>query len=60
MSHSDEPGYRRAQQAQEALWGIWVAADVLVLTHEEFDRRKDVKNSLPETVLAEGKELYAV
>ncbi len=59
VSHSDEPGYRRAQRAQEILWGIWTAADVLIFTREEFDRRKGVKNSLPETVLAEGKELYA-
>ena len=59
VPHATEPGYRRAQQAQDALWGIWEAADVLVLTREEFERRSSIVTSLPATVLREGKELYA-
>lgn len=56
---SPEPPYRRAQHAQELLWGIWTAADVLVLTRDEFESRRSVRTSLAATVLAEGKVLYA-
>jgi len=56
---SDEPGYRRMQRAQEALWGIWAAADVFVLTREEFARQQSVATSLASGALAEGRVLYA-
>ena len=56
---SSEPRYRRMMKAQAALWGIWVAMDVLVLTHDEFEREKGVVCSLSATVLREGKQLYA-
>ncbi len=56
---SGEPPYRRAQRAQEILWGIWAAADVLVLTREEFEAGRSVPTSLAATVLAEGRCLYA-
>ena len=56
---SQDPPYRRAQDAQEALWGIWTAADVLVLTREEFESRSSVRTSLTATAQAEGRVLYA-
>ena len=56
---SKEPPYRRAQEAQEVLWGIWTAADVIVLTREEFESRRGVPTSLAATILVEGKTLYA-
>jgi predicted nucleotidyltransferase len=56
---SDQPGYRRAQRAHEALWGLWVAADVFVLTRDEFDQRRGVPTTLPAVVLSDGKMLYA-
>ena len=56
---SPDPPYRRAQQAQELLWGLWDAADVLVLTRDEFDRLKTEASSIPATVLTEGRVLYA-
>lgn len=59
VPHSDEPPYRRAQHAQEVLWGLWDAADVLVLTREEFESRKSVRTSLAAAVLREGKILHA-
>ncbi len=59
VSDSAEPPYRRAQRAQEVLWGVWAAADVLVLTREEFESRRAVRSSLATTVLAEGEVLYA-
>lgn len=56
---SKEPPYRRAQEAQEVLWGIWTAADVIVLTRAEFESRRAVPTSLTAAILAEGKTLYA-
>ena len=56
---SDEPGYRRMQRAQEALWGLWAAADVFVLTREEFARQQSVATSLASAAVAEGRVLYA-
>ena len=55
---SADPPYKRAQRAQELLWGIWTAVDVLVLTREEFEARRQLAGSLPATVLAEGRCLY--
>lgn len=59
VSASSDPPYRRAQTAQDVLWGVWVAADVLVLTKAEFEARRSLRTSLPATVLAEGKVLHA-
>lgn len=53
------PRYRRDQAAFEALVGVGVAKDVLVLTHEEFERQRTVVCSLPATVEREGILLYA-
>jgi len=33
--------------------------DILVMTREEFERRREVPASLPATVLREGRILYA-
>lgn len=59
VPESSEPGYRRARRAHRALLDVPYAADIIVLTHEEFERKKSVIGSLPETVLHEGKPLYA-
>ena len=53
------PRYRRDQTAFEALLGVGVAKDVLVLTHDEFERQRTVVCSLPATVEREGVLLYA-
>jgi predicted nucleotidyltransferase len=53
------PRYRRDQAAFEALLGVGVAKDVLVLTHDEFERQRTVVCSLPATVEREGLLLYA-
>lgn len=53
------PRYRRDQAAFEALLGVGVAKDVLVLTHDEFERQRTVVCSLPATVEREGMLLYA-
>jgi uncharacterized protein len=53
------PRYRRDQAAFDALLGVGVAKDVLVLTHDEFERQRTVICSLPATVEREGLLLYA-
>jgi predicted nucleotidyltransferase len=58
VSESGDPPYRRAQHAQEALWGLWSAADVLVLTSAEVETRRSVPSSFVAAVLREGKLLH--
>ncbi len=48
-----------ARLAYEVLWGVGVAADVVVWSRSAFDRRSRVPSSLPATVLREGKLLHA-
>jgi len=50
---------RRSRLAYECLWGTGTSADVLVLSHERFESRKQLHASLPGTVLREGRLLYA-
>lgn len=51
---------RRPSRAYEALWGVGVAADVLVWTCSAFDQRLHLKASLPATIVREGRLLHAV
>jgi uncharacterized protein len=53
------PDRRQSRLAYEALRGTGVAADVLVCTRTWFDRRRDLRASLPGTVLREGRLLHA-
>jgi len=50
---------RRSRLAYEALRGTGTAADVLVWTREAFDSRLPLRASLPSTIAAEGRLLYA-
>jgi predicted nucleotidyltransferase len=59
VSQSTEPGYRLAQEAHSLLWGLGVAADILVWTREQFDSRRHVVASLPATIVHQGQLLYA-
>lgn len=54
-----EPERKRSRLAYERLWGTGVAADVLVWTHSNFERRLHLKASLPATIVREGKLLHA-
>ncbi|HSB67795.1 MAG TPA: nucleotidyltransferase domain-containing protein [Candidatus Methylomirabilis sp.] len=56
---SDLPGYKRDQKAFRLLCGVGAPKDVIVLTHEEFERKREVVCSLPATVEREGQLLYA-
>jgi len=53
------PERKRSRLAYEALRGTGTAADVLVWTQSAFDRQIHLRASLPATVLAEGRLLYA-
>jgi predicted nucleotidyltransferase len=55
----EEPAYRVAQQAHSLVWGLGISADILVWSREEFERRVDVKASLPAVVSREGTLLHA-
>jgi uncharacterized protein len=59
VQSSDLAFTARCQQAYLLLCGLQAAKDVIVLTREEFNRKRNVVASLPATVLREGKLLYA-
>jgi predicted nucleotidyltransferase len=60
VTSSDEPGYRRAQRSRLALRRRYLfPLDVLVWTHDEFERRASNPATLPGTILREGKLLHA-
>ena len=59
VADSELPGFKRDRLALRALRGVGAAVDVIVLTSQEFDRKRDVVCSLPATVDREGKLLYA-
>lgn len=55
-----EPGYRLAQRAHRHTFrGILAPIDVIMITEQEFERKKAVIGTLSETAIYEGKELYA-
>ena len=56
---SELPFTARCQQAYLLLCGLRAGKDVIVLTRDEFNRKRNVVASLPATVLREGKLLYA-
>jgi len=56
---SDLPAHRRDQLAHQAVGLHLLPMDILVLTRNEFERRREVPASLPATVLREGRILYA-
>jgi predicted nucleotidyltransferase len=53
-------GLRVAQRsAYDAIWGVGVSVDVVVMSEEFFDRRRVVIASLPGTVEREGQVIHA-
>lgn len=59
VKESGLPRYRREQEAFRTLIGVGAPKDILVLTREEFDRKRTVVSSLPAAVEREGILLYA-
>jgi predicted nucleotidyltransferase len=58
VDESEEPGYRLAQRAYRALFGVGYPCDVLVHTRQEVDEARRVKASLLNRIMAQGKVLY--
>lgn len=59
VSSSGEASHRRDQAAYVAIGWHQMPLDVLVITREEFEGWRAVVGSLPATVAAEGRLLYA-
>ena len=57
---SDLPPHRGAQLAYRALYGVGLPKDIVVWTHEEFDRYLPVAASLAAAVVREGRLLYVL
>jgi predicted nucleotidyltransferase len=58
VSQSDEPRYRRAQEAHRTLRGMGIPKDILVMTRAEVERKATVPNSLISQILRQGRVLY--
>ena len=58
VSSSDMPAYRRTREIYRALRGIGVPVDIIVRTHDEVERSRQVVTSLDRRVLDEGKVLH--
>lgn len=59
VRESTLPVYKRAIEAFRLLCGVGTSKDVLVLTNDEFERKRTVPTSLASTVLREGRLLHA-
>jgi predicted nucleotidyltransferase len=60
VAESDDPGYRRAQDARRSLQRRFLfSLDILVWTSDEFNQRSPNPATLPGTILREGRKLYA-
>ncbi len=55
---SDEPAYRRSQQARHLLRGLNASFDIIVLTSEEWTRQLRSGVSLANAVVKEGKLIH--
>ena len=58
VPQSTEPSYRRVRPILKSLHGIGVPIDVIVQTHDEVERGRQVATSLIKTVLEKGRVLY--
>jgi uncharacterized protein len=58
VPESAKPEQRRSRLAYEVLWGTGAAADVLVTTVTQFERRAHLNASLAGTVRREGRLVY--
>ena len=52
------PTSQLSQRVHSLLWGLGIAADILVWTREAFESRLHLKASFPSTIVREGKLLY--
>jgi len=59
VSDDASPEKRRSRLGYQALRGTRTAADILVWTKTNFDKRLHIPSSLPSIIEQEGKLLYA-
>jgi len=58
VSQSEETPIRRAQRAHRCLRGLRMPKDVLVETHQEVNRVREITTSLENAILNRGRKLY--
>lgn len=59
LAHSEQPSYRRAQDAYRLAGAHLVPLDLVVYTAREFEERRSAPGSLPATAEREGQLVYA-
>jgi predicted nucleotidyltransferase len=58
VRESAESPVRRAQRAHRCLRGLGIAKDILVKTHAELERFRNVRSSLEAEMLERGRLIY--
>jgi predicted nucleotidyltransferase len=59
VSSTDVPSYRLAQRAHRyTLQGIQAPVDIVIVTENQFESKKMVIGTIPESAIHEGTELY--
>ena len=58
VNQSDLPSHKRAVEAYRALRGLFLPAEIKVVTQAEFERRTRWLNSIERVVEEKGKMLY--
>lgn len=58
VSESEEPPVRRAQRAHRCLRGLAASKDLIVKTHAELERFRNVPASLEAEILGRGRRIY--
>lgn len=57
---AEVPNYRLVQRAHRyTLQGIPAPVDIVIISESQFDAKKTVIGTIPESAIHEGKELYA-
>lgn len=59
VEKSQEKSYKRAIAGFDALFGLGISKDLLVLTKDEFEERAHQKSTLIHKIKEEGRVLYA-
>ena len=58
VPESDLPRHQREARSYDSLWGLTTPIELVVLTREEFNRSRRVKNSLASSVQNQGVLIY--
>lgn len=60
VEHKVGKPYQIEQQAYRAISGVMIPIEIVVMSRQHFERRREIRSSLPATVEREGKLLYTV